>query len=111
MNHRSRYFNKISIRILMCLCYNFDIIVAQWGVKKIHIMAVIASKKGLEQLTAAHPDIRITVGEIDDNGEDGQLLPGLGDSGDRLFGTAQLAEDDEALLHPSRRKRTMSEAE
>lgn len=74
-------------------------------------MAVIASQKGIEQLTAAHPDISITVGEIDEIGDNGQLLPGLGDSGDRLFGTAQLAEDDESLLHPSRRKRTLSEAE
>jgi len=74
-------------------------------------MAVVASKTGLQQLMEAHPDLSITVGEIDEVGEDGQLSPGLGDSGDRLFGTDAVAEDEEALMHPSRRKRTLSQAE
>jgi len=75
-------------------------------------LAVIASKKGLQQLVAAHPDISITVGTVDDIGDDGQLSPGLGDSGDRLFGTGLAPEDEhEALLHPSRRKRTLSQSE
>lgn len=78
---------------------------------KIHVMAVIASERGLQQLVDAHPDISITVGMVDTIGENGQLFPGLGDSGDRLFGTAPAAEDEEALMHPSRRKRTHSQTD
>lgn len=77
---------------------------------KIHVLAAIASKAGIQQLLSAHPDVRITVGTVDEVGDDGRLLPGLGDSGDRLFGTAPAAEDEESLLHPSRRKRTMSQS-
>lgn len=73
-------------------------------------MAAIASKAGIQQLVDAHPDVHITVGTVDEVGEDGRLLPGLGDSGDRLFGTAPADEDDESLLHPSRRKRAHSQS-
>lgn len=82
----------------------------QWGVPQIHVMAVIGSKSGIQQLIDAHPDVHITVGTVDDVGADGRLQPGLGDSGDRLFGTAPAAEDEESLLHPSRRKRTLSQS-
>jgi uracil phosphoribosyltransferase len=53
-----------------------------------------------------------TVGQVDDiMTKDGIVLPGLGDAGDRLFGTDLIVEDefDEALLHPTKRKRTMSQ--
>lgn len=81
----------------------------KWGVPKIHIMAAIASKAGIQQIIDKHPDVEITVGTVDDvDPETGLLQPGLGDSGDRLFGTAQGTEDDESLLHPSRRKRALS---
>lgn len=82
----------------------------QWGVPQIHVMAAIASKAGIQQLVDAHPDVYITVGMVDDVGDDGRLQPGLGDSGDRLFGTAPATEDEESLLHPSRRKRAMSQS-
>jgi Uracil phosphoribosyltransferase len=84
----------------------------KWGVPKIHIMAVIGSKAGIQQLIDKHPDVQITVGTVDDvDTESGLLQPGLGDSGDRLFGTAPAADDDESLLHPSRRKRALSSNE
>ena len=76
-------------------------------------MAAIASKAGIQQLVDTHPDVQITVGCVDDVGDDGRLQPGLGDSGDRLFGTAIPADDDEdeeSLLHPSRRKRSRSQS-
>ena len=48
----------------------------------------------------------MTVGTVDkDLRDDGTLLPGIGDAGDRLFGTPMI-EDDEALLHPSKRRKT-----
>jgi len=50
----------------------------------------------------------VTLGHIDEElNADGDVMPGLGDAGDRLFGTP-LIEDEEELVHPSKRKRTMS---
>jgi len=80
----------------------------QWGVKEIHVLSVLASSKGLSELLKYHPDVHVTVGHIDDKlNDDGDIVPGLGDAGDRLFGTPQIA-DEEELVHPSKRKRTMS---
>lgn len=81
-------------------------ILKKWGVPKIHVVSVVASQTGIDAIIKAHPDIQITVGTIDDSDltEDGQVIPGIGDAGDRLFGTP-LIEDDEALLHPSKRRK------
>jgi len=73
-------------------------------------MAVIASKQGVQQIIDKHPDVCITVGTIDEITDDGQIMPGLGDSGDRLFGTAPSVAEDEELMHPSRRKRSLSQS-
>ena len=79
---------------------------SQWGVGKIHVITVIASESGLKTLSKNHPDVDITVGTIDKElTDDGALLPGIGDAGDRLFGTPMI-DDDEALLHPSKRRKT-----
>ena len=60
----------------------------QWGVKEIHVLSVLASSKGLSELLKYHPDVHVTVGHIDDKlNDDGDIVPGLGDAGDRLFGT------------------------
>lgn len=73
---------------------------------------MIASKQGVQQIVDKHPDVSITVGTVDEITADGLIIPGLGDSGDRLFGTPPVLEDDddEALLHPSRRKRSLSQS-
>ena len=76
-------------------------------------MSVVASSTGLKQLSEAHPDVYISTGTVDTKmSDDGVILPGIGDAGDRQFGT-HVAEDgdDEALVHPSKRKRanTMDE--
>lgn len=74
---------------------------------KIHLVCVLASKQGLAKITEEHPDIYITVGMVDDIlTENGIVLPGLGDSGDRLYATEPVDDDDESLLLPSKRKRT-----
>ena len=58
-----------------------------------------------------HPDVSFSVGTIDDKlDENGTVIPGLGDAGDRQFGTAPVMEEEEALKHPSRRKRTLSQS-
>eukprot|EP01082_Thalassiosira_pseudonana_P012786 g11294.t1 g11294 contig5:541016-542107(-) len=83
-------------------------ILKKWGVSEIHVVSVIASKQGLSELMKFHPDVHVTLGHIDEElNADGDVMPGLGDAGDRLFGTP-LIEDEEELVHPSKRKRTMS---
>jgi len=70
-------------------------ILKKWGVPKIHIVTVVASRAGLELLTKNHPEVTVTVGMIDDHLTDcGIVLPGLGDVGDRLFGTGNYDFED-----------------
>jgi uracil phosphoribosyltransferase len=85
------------------------LLLIQWGVPQIHVICVIASRSGLKNIMEAYPDIYISVGTVDEEvTEEGFVIPGLGDVGDRLFGTATVLEDDESLMHPSRRKRALS---
>ncbi len=56
--------------------------------KDIKFMCIIAAPEGLEALKAAHPDVEIYVGALDEKLNDhGYIVPGLGDAGDRIFGT------------------------
>ena len=58
------------------------------GVKNIRFMCIIAAPEGLEAMRKAHPDVDIYVGALDDHLNDhGYIVPGLGDAGDRIFGT------------------------
>ena len=58
------------------------------GCKSIKFMCIIAAPEGLEALRTAHPDIDIYVGSLDDRlNDDAYIVPGLGDAGDRIFGT------------------------
>ncbi len=58
------------------------------GVKNIHFMCIIAAPEGVEVLTKAHPDVDITIGALDEKlNERKYIVPGLGDAGDRIFGT------------------------
>jgi uracil phosphoribosyltransferase len=63
-------------------------ILKEWGVRKIKLVAIIASKQGLQALQESHPDVEILVGAIDvELSHQRYILPGLGDVGDRLFNT------------------------
>ena len=58
------------------------------GGKQIKFVSIIAAPEGVKRLSEAHPDIQIYCGEIDRGlNENGYILPGLGDAGDRIFGT------------------------
>ena len=62
--------------------------IKQHGGKDITFMCVIAAPEGLEKLNKAHPDVKIYVGNLDRGlNEKAYILPGLGDAGDRIFGT------------------------
>lgn len=62
--------------------------IKEYGGKNIKFMAIIAAPEGLERLHQAHPDIQIYVGHVDRClNENAFICPGLGDAGDRIFGT------------------------
>lgn len=58
------------------------------GIKKITFLCLIASPEGVHYLQEAHPDVDIYIGSLDEClNERGYILPGLGDAGDRIYGT------------------------
>ena len=58
------------------------------GVKHIKLMSIIGAPEGVERMQADHPDVDIYVAALDDHlNEHGYIVPGLGDAGDRIFGT------------------------
>ena len=58
------------------------------GVKNIHFLCIIAAPEGLKRMQKDHPDVDIYIGAMDEClNEQGYIVPGLGDAGDRIFGT------------------------
>jgi uracil phosphoribosyltransferase len=58
------------------------------GAQSIRLIAIIAAPEGIERLTTAHPDVHVVVAAVDrELNEKGYIVPGLGDAGDRLYGT------------------------
>ena len=65
------------------------------GCTRIKGLFLVAAPEGLKRLEAAHPDVEIYTASIDDRlNENGYILPGLGDAGDKIFGTKQLPAND-----------------
>jgi len=95
------YYNKLPVEPTVSVCLILDPMLAtggsavatvnilkHWGVRKIKFMGIIASPEGIATLQEAHPDVSIYVAAIDECLNDqGYILPGLGDAGDRQFGT------------------------
>ena len=60
----------------------------QKGVKNIRFLCIIAAPEGVERLTTDHPDVGVFGGALDEKlNENAYIVPGLGDAGDRIFGT------------------------
>ncbi|MDR0978566.1 MAG: uracil phosphoribosyltransferase [Lachnospiraceae bacterium] len=58
------------------------------GVKKIKFLSIIAAPEGIEKITKTHPDVQIYCAALDEHLNDvGYIVPGLGDAGDRIYGT------------------------
>lgn len=58
------------------------------GCKKIHMMCILAAPEGVKAMQEAHPDVDLYIGALDERlNEHGYIVPGLGDAGDRIFGT------------------------
>ncbi len=95
------YYNKLPIEPTVSVCLVLDPMLAtggsavatvdilkKWGVKKIKFVGILASPEGIERLHKAHPDVAIHIAAIDEClNEHGYIVPGLGDAGDRQFGT------------------------
>ena len=60
----------------------------KWGAQRIKFVGLLAAPEGIKALHQAHPDVPIHVAQIDSHLNDiGFIVPGLGDAGDRQFGT------------------------
>ncbi|HEY3245438.1 MAG TPA: uracil phosphoribosyltransferase [Phycisphaerae bacterium] len=63
-------------------------IIKRTGAKRIRFLCLVAAPEGIAAVTSTHPDVAIYTAAIDDHlNEKGYIVPGLGDAGDRLFGT------------------------
>jgi len=95
------YYNKLPTEPTVQMCLILDPMLAtggsavatvdilkRWGVPRIKYLGLIAAPEGVERLTTAHPDVPVHIAAIDDHlNEVGFIVPGLGDAGDRQFGT------------------------
>lgn len=58
------------------------------GCRNIHFMCILAAPEGIKRMQAEHPDVDIYIGAVDEKlNRHGYIVPGLGDAGDRIFGT------------------------
>ena len=96
-----QYYNKLPVEPTVSVCLILDpmlatggsavattAIVKRWGVRKIKLVGLIGAPEGIALMQAAHPEVPLYLAAIDDHlNERGYILPGLGDAGDRQFGT------------------------
>lgn len=96
-----QYYNKLPVSPTVDVCLILDPMLAtggsatatvdilkQWGAKRIKYIGLIAAPEGIQRLSTAHPDVPIHIAAIDERLNDiGYIVPGLGDAGDRQFGT------------------------
>jgi uracil phosphoribosyltransferase len=96
------YYNKLPTEPTVSVCLILDPMLAtggsatatvsvlkRWGAKKIKFVGIIGAPEGIFRLQSDHPDVDIFLAAIDDHlNERGYIVPGLGDAGDRQFGTA-----------------------
>ncbi len=95
------YYNKLPISPTVDLCLVLDPMLAtggsavatidilkRWGANKVKYIGILAAPEGIQAMQQAHPDVPIHVGVVDSHlNEIGFIVPGLGDAGDRQFGT------------------------
>lgn len=63
--------------------------VKEAGARRLSLVSLLAAPEGLKRVAESHPDVQVVVGAVDRQlNEKGYILPGLGDAGDRLFGTS-----------------------
>ncbi len=96
------YYNKLPVEPTVSVCLILDPMLAtggsavatasvlkRWGVKRIKFVGVIGAPEGIRNMQEHHADVPIHLAAVDDHlNERGYIVPGLGDAGDRQFGTA-----------------------
>jgi uracil phosphoribosyltransferase len=96
-----QYYNKLPVEPTVSVCLILDPMLAtggsgaatvdvlkRWGVKKIKFVGILGAPEGIETMHKHHPEVPIHLAGIDERlNERGYILPGLGDAGDRQFGT------------------------
>jgi uracil phosphoribosyltransferase len=96
-----RYYSKLPVSPTVQVCVILDPMLAtggtaveavqmlkNWGAKKIKYVGLIGAPEGIKRLQDAHPDVDIYLAAVDDHlNERAYIVPGLGDAGDRQFGT------------------------
>jgi uracil phosphoribosyltransferase len=96
-----QYYNKLPVEPRVQACFVLDPMLAtggsasatvtilkNWGVNRIKFLGLIGAPEGVKMLSEAHADIDIHLAEVDERLNDiGFIVPGLGDAGDRQFGT------------------------
>jgi uracil phosphoribosyltransferase len=96
-----QYYNKLPVEPTVTVCLILDPMLAtggsatatvdilkKWGVRKIKFVGLIGAPEGISLLQQKHPDVPIYLAAVDDHlNERGYIVPGLGDAGDRQFGT------------------------
>ena len=96
-----QYYNRLPVAPTVDVCLILDPMLAtggsatataqilkDWGAKKIKYIGIIAAPEGIKRLQEAHPDVEIYLATIDEHlNENAYIVPGLGDAGDRQFGT------------------------
>lgn len=96
-----QYYNKLPTDPTVSVCLILDPMLAtggsatatidvlkKWGVKKIKFVGLIGAPEGIATVHASHPEVPIHLAAVDERlNEVGYILPGLGDAGDRQFGT------------------------
>ena len=96
------YYNKLPTSPTVEVCMVLDPMLAtggsasatidilkNWGAKRIKFVGILAAPEGIKELHKNHPDVPIHIAKIDEKLNDfGFIMPGLGDAGDRQFGTA-----------------------
>jgi len=95
------YYNKLPVEPTVSVCFILDPMLAtggsavattdvlkRWGVKRIKFVGIIGAPEGIRLMQQHHPEVPIHLAAIDERlNEHGYILPGLGDAGDRQFGT------------------------
>jgi uracil phosphoribosyltransferase len=96
------YYNKLPVEPTVDICFVLDPMLAtagsatatvrilkDWGARRIKYVGLIAAPEGVERFHSEHPDVPIYVAAVDSHlNEHGYIVPGLGDAGDRQFGTS-----------------------
>jgi uracil phosphoribosyltransferase len=96
-----QYYNKLPVAPSVSVCLILDPMLAtggsasatidilkRWGVKRIKFVGIIGAPEGIKEVQTHHPDVPLHLAAVDDHlNNNGYIVPGLGDAGDRQFGT------------------------